>query len=76
MLQRQGFELLDHPMDYEIVREGDWYHDPGVPEGEITWHTFETTITLYKVQPTYLWFQHADQSADIYVDDVKVTPTF
>jgi beta-galactosidase len=36
-------------------------------------HTFETTITLYKLQPTYLWFQHADQSADIYVDDVFVT---
>ena len=36
-------------------------------------HTFETTITLYKEQPTYLWFQHADQSADIYVDDTYVT---
>lgn len=36
-------------------------------------YTFETTITLYKLQPTYLWFLHADQSADIYVDDVFVT---
>jgi len=36
-------------------------------------YAFETTITLYKKQPTYLWFQHADQSADIYVDDVFVT---
>ena len=36
-------------------------------------YTFETTIPLYKLQPTYLWFQHADQSADIYVDDVFVT---
>ena len=33
---------------------------------------FDTSITLRAVQPTYLWFQHADQSADIYVDDVKV----
>ena len=33
---------------------------------------FETTISLKDVQPTYLWFQHADQSADIYVDDVLV----
>ncbi|MBO4476047.1 MAG: hypothetical protein J5737_04955 [Bacteroidales bacterium] len=32
-----GLELLDHPLDYRIVREGDWYHDPSVPEGEITW---------------------------------------
>ena len=33
---------------------------------------FETTVSLRHDQPTYLWFQHADQSADIYVDDVKV----
>ena len=33
---------------------------------------FETTISLRKVQPTYLWFQHADQSANIYVDNVLV----
>ena len=36
-------------------------------------YNFETTFVLRNVQPTYLWFQHADQSADIYVDDVKVT---
>ena len=29
--------LLDHPMDYEVVREGDWYHDPEVSEDRITW---------------------------------------
>ena len=34
--------------------------------------SFETSIVLRTAQPTYLWFQHADQSADIYVDDVKV----
>ena len=33
---------------------------------------FETAVVLKAAQPTYLWFQHADQSADIYVDDVKV----
>ena len=36
-LEELGIVLLDHPMDYEIVREGDWYHDPEIPEGEITW---------------------------------------
>lgn len=36
-------------------------------------HQFTTTFNLVTAQPTYLWFQHADQSADIYVDDVKVT---
>ena len=34
--------------------------------------SFDTSITLREKQPTYLWFQHADQSAEIYVDDVKV----
>jgi beta-galactosidase len=33
---------------------------------------FETSVELDEVQPTYLWFQHADQTADIYVDDTKV----
>ena len=34
--------------------------------------TFTTTFALRTVQPTYLWFQHADQSATIYIDDVQV----
>ena len=34
---------------------------------------FTSTLELEAVQPTYLWFNHADQSADIYVDDTKVT---
>jgi beta-galactosidase len=33
---------------------------------------FETTFALREAQPTYLWFQHADQSADIYVDGTMV----
>ena len=34
---------------------------------------FNSTITIHKLQPTYLWFDHADQSADIYLNNVKVT---
>ena len=30
---------------------------------------FETTVNLKKTQPTLLWFQHADQSAQVYVDN-------
>ena len=33
---------------------------------------FEASFALREAQPTYLWFQHADQSANIYVDDVLV----
>ena len=36
-LLERGLDLLDHPLDYEIVREGDYYHDPSVEEGKITW---------------------------------------
>lgn len=30
-------DMLDHPVDYRIKREGDWYHDPGIPDDELTW---------------------------------------
>ena len=33
---------------------------------------FETGFALREAQPTYLWFQHADQSATIYIDNVQV----
>ncbi|MFA6592275.1 MAG: hypothetical protein WCR48_06700 [Bacteroidales bacterium] len=32
-----GLEMLDHPMDYKIVKEGDYYQDPQVSEDDITW---------------------------------------
>ena len=34
--------------------------------------TFTTDVKVKASQPTYLWFQHADQSADIYVNGTKV----
>lgn len=37
ILEDSGLTLLDHPMDYEIIRDGDWYHDPEIPDGQITW---------------------------------------
>lgn len=37
MLVSLGLELTDHPLDYDVVVEGDWYHDPSVPEGNVTW---------------------------------------
>lgn len=36
-LEALGLELLDHPLDYDIAVEGDWYHDPEVPEDKVTW---------------------------------------
>lgn len=37
MLESLGVELIDHPLDYRIVREGDYYQDPSLPEDSITW---------------------------------------
>ena len=34
--------------------------------------TFETSFALKEAESTYLWFQHADQSATIYIDDTLV----
>ena len=36
-------------------------------------NTFESTITIHKLQPTYLWFDHADQSAEVYIGETLVT---
>ena len=33
---------------------------------------FEASFALKEAEPTYLWFQHADQSAIIYIDNVQV----
>ncbi len=47
--------LTDHPLDYEIKVEGDWYHDPSVPEEELTWqyavvpHDFEFPDIEYEL---------------------------
>ena len=29
--------LFDYPLDYEIEREGEYYHDPDLPEDQISW---------------------------------------
>lgn len=36
-LQSLDLELFDFPLDYDIEQYGDYYHDPVIPETEITW---------------------------------------
>ncbi len=45
-----GFSLIDHPVDYQILKEGDYYHDPSVPEDKITWQyaVVEKSVPLPK----------------------------
>ena len=44
ILEEMGVQMLDHPLDYSIVREGDYYHDSSIPEEDLTWQ--------YAVVPT------------------------
>lgn len=37
ILERCCPNMLDHPVDYQIRREGDWYHSPDIPEDQLTW---------------------------------------
>lgn len=37
ILEETGIVLIDHPVDYQIVKDGDYYHDPSLEEGTITW---------------------------------------
>lgn len=37
VLKEADIHLIDHPLDYDILVEGDWYHDPEVPDGNVTW---------------------------------------
>ena len=30
-------KLFDYPLDYDLEVEGDWYHDPEIPQDCITW---------------------------------------
>jgi len=33
----EGLILFDFPLDHEIVEQGTYYHDPAIPEENITW---------------------------------------
>ncbi len=36
-LVSSGMDLMDHPLDYQILQDGDYYVDPQVEPGQITW---------------------------------------
>lgn len=37
ILEDLGLELFDHPVDYAIITDGDYYHDPTIDEESFTW---------------------------------------
>lgn len=36
-LEKDSLILFDYPLDYEIKEGGEYYHDPSIPENQITW---------------------------------------
>lgn len=54
-LVASGVYMIDHPLDYEIVVDGDWYHDPDIPENCLTWqyavvdHDFDFPDIEYEI---------------------------
>lgn len=43
-LEKDSLILFDYPLDYEIEEGGEYYHDPTIPEGQITWQY--TTVPI------------------------------
>ena len=43
-------KLMDHPLDFEIMREGDFYHDKTINDDEITWQ-YAVVPTDFKFPP-------------------------
>lgn len=59
VLEEMGLNYLDHPMDYEVLREGDWYRDPSVADGDITWLYMAVPVDM--VLPDGLRYEVLDE---------------
>lgn len=69
--------LFDYPLDYEIVQEGEYYHDPSIPEDSYTWlyttvpagYQFNPNITYEILDSCYI---SRDDNENIISDDDKL----
>ena len=61
LLEEMGLELIDHPLDYDIAVEGDWYHDPQVPEDDVTWQYAVVPVGFEFPEGIEYEFYHIDQ---------------
>lgn len=54
-LESLDIHMVDHPLDYDILVEGDWYHDPEIPDEDVTWqyavvpHDFDFPEVKYEI---------------------------
>lgn len=58
-LRKLGIPLLDHPMDYEIVCDGDFYHDPSLSTDVPTWQY--SVVPSNFVFPTRIRYEILDE---------------
>lgn len=67
-------ELFDYPLDYDIEVEGTYYHDPSIPEGELTW-LYTTVKPDYQFPAVYYeileecFIPNEDNLEDEWIDD-------
>ena len=78
-LKLMGVQVIDHPLDYEIIREGDYYHDPSIQEDDITWQyavvgkdfQFPQDIRYEILEQCYIPENSATKAADVDWDAVE-----
>lgn len=76
MLRAFSMPMIDHPMDYEILKEGDYYHDPSLSSDALTWQyavvpadfEFPKGIKYELIQQCFLVDSRPDTKADPSVD--------
>jgi hypothetical protein len=66
-LSESDLELFDYPLDYEIIFEGDYYHDPEIPDEEYTW-LYTAVPVGYAYDPDIYY----EKLADLYLPDETV----
>ena len=46
VMEAQNLELFDAPMDYDVVKEGNYYQDPSIPDTMVTWQYAVVPVTF------------------------------
>ncbi len=55
IMDSQGYDLFDEPMDYQVISEGDYYQDPSIPDSLPTWQY--AVVTPNFVPPSGITYQ-------------------
>lgn len=63
--------LFDHPLDYEIIQDGDWYHDPTLPDSGFTY--YYAVIPMNKSIPAV---SHTILAQVLFDEDESLDPVF